>query len=116
MTPSAAPGLLAFCRRRRALGVWLFVALLGLVAAERRLAETHFNVRAVGPGFESSDLDGDEIRVRLVVLNDDNPPALPATRGRITFEAVHVVTQRLDFRAPGPPAPRGPPPPVLLAA
>ena len=90
-------------------GVWLFVALLLLVAAERRLAEAHFNLRTAATGIESEDsLDADEIRTRLILLQDDKVPTvwavsepvspLPAPCSRLPVEIV--------LRSP---APRGPP-------
>ncbi|HEV8144629.1 MAG TPA: hypothetical protein VGQ77_17350 [Methylomirabilota bacterium] len=103
--------MLACARRYRTLATWLFVLLIGLVAGERRLAEAHFNLRsAAAPGLESDDvLDGDEIRVRLVVLNDDKTPTLPDVSGALVCEVVHAHAQRLDSLALGRPAPRGPP-------
>ena len=69
-------------RAFRALGAFGFIAVLLLVAAERRLAEFHFNLRTAEIAFENDDaLAGDEIRVRLVALNDEQLPALsPAGR------------------------------------
>jgi hypothetical protein len=102
--------VLACARRYRTLATWLFVLLVGLVATERRLADAHFNLRSASPGLESDDvLDGDEIRVRLVVLNDDEAPTLPDVSGALVCEVVHAHAQRLDPLALGRPAPRGPP-------
>jgi len=92
------------------LATWFFAALVLLVAGERRLAEGHFNLRSSQLGIESDDtLDGDEIRVRLTVLNDDKPPALPDVSGAVTFHVVRTFGQRLQSLALGRPAPRGPP-------
>ena len=102
--------MLACARRYRTLATWLFVLLIGLVAGERRLAEAHFNLRSAAPGLESDDvLDGDEIRVRLVVLSDDKAPTLPGGSAALVCDVVHVHAQRLDSLALGRPVPRGPP-------
>jgi len=87
--------LLPRLRAGRAVGVWLFVGLILLVSAERRLAEAHFDLRGGGTGIESDEaLDGDEISVRLTVLNDDARPSIqpsaqvPALYGLIPAPAV----------------------------
>jgi len=104
-------------RRHRLGGAWLFVLLLGIVAGERRLSEAHFNLRAGAISFESADaLDGDEIRVRLIVLNDDKPPSLPAVGGLLASEVVHASVPHADVVPLGHPAPRGPPASVPSAA
>jgi hypothetical protein len=111
MSPSLSSALLATFRRHARAGTWLFVLLLLVVAAERRLAEAHFNLRSSALGLESQDvLDADEIRVRLIVLNDDHPPVLPAVSATLATEVVSVVSPRPDCIALGGPAPRGPPP------
>jgi hypothetical protein len=68
------------------------------------------NQRSVAPGFESGDvLDGDEIRSRLILLNDDKAPTLlDVTRAAIS-SAFLVVPPRRPSLALGRPAPRGPP-------
>jgi hypothetical protein len=102
--------VLACARRYRTLATWLFVLLIGLVAGERRLAEAHFNLRSAAPGLESNDaLDGDEIRVRLIVLNDDKAPTIPDVSAVFVCDVVRAHAQRLDSLALGRPAPRGPP-------
>ena len=104
-------------RRRHLAGAWLFVVLVLLVALERRLAEAHHNLRSWTTAVESADaLDGDEIRVRLVVLNDDKLPSLPETGSALVSEIALASAPRLDRVPPGLPAPRGPPPPVPSAA
>jgi hypothetical protein len=111
------PPTLVWFRRSRAAGAWLFLLLLSLVALERRLAEAHYNLRSAAPGVESADaLDGDEIRVRLVVLNDDKVPSLPIAGSVLAPRTVVTRTPRVDRVPLGRPAPRGPPPPVLPAA
>jgi hypothetical protein len=82
-------------RLARGLGVWFFVGLMLLVSAERRLADAHLDLRADGPGIESDDaLDGDEIRVRLIALNDETRPSIqrsapvPALYGLVLVPAV----------------------------
>lgn len=108
MSPSATA--LARYRRHRAFGIALFVLVVLLVGAERRLADAHFNLRAAAPGLESDDiLDGDEVRVRLIVLNDDKLPTLADVSGTIAHERLHAIAQRCAFLALGRPAPRGPP-------
>jgi hypothetical protein len=104
-------------RRCRVGGAGVFVVLLLLVAGERRLAEAHFNLRSSQPTLEHADaLDGDEIRVRLIVLNDDQPPSL-ADVGRALVSA--VVPVRTPLPSPvalGRPVPRGPPARATSAA
>ena len=94
-----------------------FVALVVLVGAERRLAEIHFNFRTSALAIESDDLlDGDEIRVRLVVLNDDRPPTVRVLVGVLErpFEAFILACPCIDVI--GRPAPRAPPALSSLAA
>jgi hypothetical protein len=102
---------LGWFRRRRALGAALFTALLLLVAAERRLAEIHFNDRPWAAAIERADaLDGDEIRIRLIVLNDDTPPSL-ADVGRVLVSAIAWAPTPQPRSLPlSRPASRGPPP------
>ena len=111
------PSVLAWLRRHRRPGITLFVLLLVVVAAERRLAEYHLNQRSAVPALESDDtLDGDEIRIRLVALNDDKPPTIPVVRG--TFVPHHTLAA-LPIPpgiALGRPAPRGPPAPSVSPA
>jgi hypothetical protein len=105
------------CRRHRPFGIAVFILLIFLVAAERRLAEAHFNLRTAVPGLESDDvLDGDEIRVRLIVLNDDKPPRLSHVSSTLARETVPSFVQRYISLALGRPAPRGPPASVPSAA
>lgn len=109
--------MLARGRRHRMLATWIFVLLVLLVAGERRLAEAHFNLRSSAPGIESDDvLDGDEIRVRLIVLNDEKRPTLPDVTSAVAFEVMLASAQRLDSLALGRPAPRGPPASSLSTA
>ena len=97
-------------RRQRAGAACFFLLLALLVGAERRLSELHFNLRAAGPGLESDDiLDGDEIRVRLVALNDDKAPTLSDVGRALVAHVVRVVPCRRESLALGRPAPRGPP-------
>jgi len=108
MSPTA-PALVSL-RRHRLGGTWFFVLLLFVVAGERRLADAHFNLRSASPGVESADaLDGDEIRVRLIVLNDDKPPSLPAVGGVLASKVVHASVPQVDCIPLGRPASRGPP-------
>jgi hypothetical protein len=108
MRPSAP--LLASFRRHARPGIALFILLLVLVAAERRLADAHFNLRSAATGFESPDvLDGDEIRVRLIVLNDDHSPVLPADSTALVSDVACAAAPHPDCVALGRPAPRGPP-------
>ena len=102
--------VLSRLRAFRTLGAFGFIAVLLLVAAERRLAEFHFNIRTADVALENDDaLGGDEIRVRLVALNDEQLPELsPARR---SFEVCALATpSEICLRSPlGRPAPRGPP-------
>jgi hypothetical protein len=108
MSPTAT--VLVSFRRHRLAGTRLFVFLLLVVAGERRLSEVHFNLRSAAASVESADaLDGDEIRVRLIVLNDDKPPSLPAVRGVLVSKVAHASVPHVDCIPLGHPAPRGPP-------
>ena len=113
---SAAAAFLDYLRRSRNGAVWLFVTLVLLVSAERRVAELHFNLRTAGAALENEDsLDADEIRTRLIVLNDDKVPTLPAVSKHVSA----VVTRcwaRPVLYALGSPAPRGPPVPRFFLA
>jgi hypothetical protein len=94
--------------RRRV--VWLFVALILVAGAERRLAELHFNLRSAALGIESNELlDGDEIRARLVILKDEKAPTLLDVTRAVASRAVLAVPPRREPPTLGRPAPRGPP-------
>jgi hypothetical protein len=115
MSPAAT--VLVSCRRYRLGGTWLFVLLLLVVAGERRLSEVHFNLRSAAASLESADaLDGDEIRVRLIVLNDDKPPSLPTAGGVLLSKVAHATAPQVDCVPLGHPAPRGPPASASSAA
>ena len=104
-----ASAALAPFRRYRAVGTTFFVLLLLVVMAERRLADLHFNLRSAVMALESDDvLDGDEIRVRLIVLNDDALPTLPPISRAIGM-AMRPSADDSDSLALGAPAARGPP-------
>ena len=110
MRRPAARGVLAALRRSRAGGAAFFVLLLLLVASERRLAEAQLNARPVTVALESDDvLDGDEVRVRLVVLNDDRAPVIPDVFRVQSAATPTPIVSRAESRALGRPAPRGPP-------
>ena len=110
MTSSAPRGEWSAFGRARAGGACSFVLLILLVGAERRLADAHFNLRTAVVSLESDEvLDGDEIRVRLIVLNDDKAPTI-ADVGRTAVPLVaRIVPTRRPSLALGRPAPRGPP-------
>ena len=109
--------VLVSLRRHGPGGAWFFLLLMLLVAGERRLANAHFNLRAWAVGIENADaLDGDEIRVRLIALNDDKPPSLVDSGRVLAFEALHASAPRLDRVPLGRPAPRGPPAVTSAAA
>ena len=108
----ASPKALASFRRHRAAGIAFFVLMLLVVAAERRLADVHFNLRTATTALESDDvLDGDEIRIRLIVLNDDTPPTLLRVSRAIGFAVARPLAAHPDSLALGSPVPRGPPAP-----
>ena len=110
MTSPGRRGAVSALRRSRAGAAALFVFLVLLVGAERRLAEAHFNGRTTTHAFESNDaLDGDEIRVRLVALNDDKAPTVSDVGRMVAPLAAHVLPQRPPSVTLGRPAPRGPP-------
>jgi hypothetical protein len=109
--------LLARLRRSRHLGVAVFVALILLVGLERWLAEMHHNLRSAGEGLENVDsLDGDEIRGRLIILNDDRPPALPTDAGAVVGIAVLGAVDPPYFALVGQSTPRAPPGPHSSSA
>ena len=109
---AAPPSVLQWLRRTRRVGIPFFVALLILAGAERRLAEIHLNLRVGGPILESDDtLDGDEVRVRLVALNDDKPPALVTLVRRFAPHRPQLTRAIPPDIARGRPDPRGPPAP-----
>ena len=86
-------------RRRRALGVYLFVALALAASAERRLSETYFNSAAAGPLLESEDsVTGDEIKVRLIALRDGDTPTVPSGAERYTDDDVSCPADHLVSR------------------
>ena len=67
------------CRRFRGHHVVrvVFALLVLVVAGERRLADAHLNRQSSLPVLENNDaLDGDEIRIRLVLLGATAPPTL----------------------------------------
>jgi hypothetical protein len=102
--------LLARLRHRRRVGVGIFIAFLLLVGLELRLAEMHHNLRSAGPGLESVDsLEGDEIRGRLVILNDERPPTLPMAAIGAVGMAVLGSIEPPSFTLIGQPKPRAPP-------
>ena len=96
-------------RRDRGLGIAFFILLVLLVGVERRLAEAHFNLRTAAPGIESNSLDGDELRVRLIVFNDDKAPSLADGDRTPAFQGVQTFKEHWISLALGRPAPRGPP-------
>jgi hypothetical protein len=106
-----APGrALAYCRRSRLTGALFFVLVMLLVGAERRLAEVHFNTHTAAPALNGDDiLEGDEIRVRLVVLNDDRAPIVAHGGCPVGSTFVQVVRSSCETVGRGRPTPRGPP-------
>jgi hypothetical protein len=103
-------GLLPQLRAGRVAGVWLFVGLMLLVSAERRLAEAHFDLRAGGTGFESDEaLDGDEIRVRLIALNDEAPPSIQPSAPVPALYGLPPTPAAPSSRALSSPGARAPP-------
>lgn len=103
----------AFLARLRASAAWgvaFFVGLLLLGAAERRLSEVHFNLRTIEAGVDNDDaLDGDEIRVRLIGLKDEQAPVLPRSGTVLQSRATTTPPERPVDPVLGVPAPRGPP-------
>ena len=75
-------------RRPRQWGAWVFVALVLLVAGERRHADAHFNLRSTDLVFENDEaLDADEIKIRLIGHADAALPTAPVAVAR----AVEIV-------------------------
>jgi hypothetical protein len=96
-------------RRHRAIATVFCVLLLFVVMVERRLADLHFNLRTATTTVESNDvLDGDEIRVRLIVLNDETSPTLPPV-SRAVGATIRPSAEDSESPTFGVPAPRGPP-------
>ena len=96
-------------RRFRRGVVWLFVTLVLLVSAERRIAELHFNLRAACTAVENEDsLDADEIRTRLIVLNDEKVPTVPEVTKLVAAVLPSWGTRPIFFVADSS-VPRGPP-------
>ena len=78
------PAVLTRLRVHAALGAWLFATLVVLVSGERRLSEVHLNRLSAAPVFENDDaLDGDEIRIRLTLFADAEPPIVSPTVARL---------------------------------
>jgi hypothetical protein len=83
------PAMLTRLRVHAALGACLFAALIVLVTGERRLSEVHLNRLSSAPVFENDDaLDGDEIRIRLTLHADAEPPIVSPTVTRLAPAAV----------------------------
>ena len=97
-------------RAHRVAGIWLFVGLLCLAAAERRLSEVHLNLRVAEIGFENEDvLDGDELRIRLVALNDEQLPIVSGAGPAFEPPAFVGAPSTYGRLVLGLPSPRGPP-------
>ena len=113
---SPGPTVLELLRRQRSTGTWVFVLLVLLVLGERRLAEVHLNLQKAETSVERDDvLGGDEIRIRLIILNDEAPPTLPDVTIARSVRIVHLIVSLPASVALGSPAPRGPPAAHLLA-
>jgi len=107
---AAARASLDRLRAHRVAGIWLFVGLLCLASAERRLSEVHFNLRVAGVAFENDDaLDGDELRIRLVALNDEQLPVVLAAGPAFELCPFVSAPSACGLRVLGLPSPRGPP-------
>jgi hypothetical protein len=97
-------------RHRHILGIGALVVLTLLVSVERRLAEIQSNFRSTARGFENDDsLGADEIRVRLITLNDGCPPSLPVAAARVVCSVIQCALQRPRFDPVTWPEPRAPP-------
>ena len=104
------PGLLPWLRVHAALGACLFAALVLLVSGERRLAEVHLNRLSAAAGFENDDaLDGDEIRVRLTLFADAEPPVVSPTVTRVEQHAAVLPAVKPSFVILDDHSPRAPP-------
>jgi hypothetical protein len=112
MTPRRHPGLGVF-RASRPLTVGLFLTLLLVAVVERRLADVHYTVHSLGTldvGFYDEAIEGDEVALRLVALDDASPPFVAAPASPLARLCPALVCAEIAPRPIESPAPRGPPP------
>jgi hypothetical protein len=90
-------------RRARQLGVWLFLVLALLAGAERRVAEAVIDAVPSGTSLLSTDsVDGEEMRVRLIVVAETFVPRVETPQILITESVPPRVRERiLPFGARG---------------
>jgi hypothetical protein len=99
-------------RRLRRAAAWTFLVLLLLAGGERRLADLEYTFHLLGSEARLFDeaIDGDEVALRLVAVDDASPPvvAVPAS----PLVPVHSTPRPADVspRLIETPSPRGPPP------
>lgn len=102
--------LLAGLRAHAPLGAAWLIALLLLVSVERRLSEAHYDLRTAVTSLENDEaLDSDEIRLRLVLLRDEQLPVLPRAGSAFLGRATPARASARVGTVVGVPAPRGPP-------
>lgn len=113
MTPCRYTGLGVLWAYRRA-GVWLFLALLVIMVGERRLGDLHYMLYSLGSlelGFYADAIDGDEVTLRLVAVDDASPPTAPAPASPLVRAGAPLICADIPPRSIESPAPRGPPAP-----
>jgi hypothetical protein len=110
--------MLARFRSHAAIAASTLGLLVLLTITERRLAEITFNRFTATTSFQNHDaLDGDEVRVRLILRVDANPPALSVTVAQIPDRLVAAVPNAAPMRVVlDRHSPRGPPMRLALAA